>query len=260
MRRGRWQGELAYCNFRTGGETPCLVNAFAIRHSQTGAVLGLAVIAQRHPRAQGGRGAPPEAARAQRGLAQRGHLTARDRRPESRRRDHPRRRGAHPRRVPCLPLSLPRGSRVGVPHAPVVRPGGRGGAPREPSGGRRQLRLGDAHPSARRADRDDRRALVGGDSERAQRRAPARRARAPDHARPGARSPGELLRLRGHGGAARMGGRGARHPADHRRLVRACDRAPDRGSARARSSPATSRSPWRASGRRTGTRASSSPT
>ncbi len=42
--RGRWLGELHYRNFRSGQQTPCWVNAFAIKHSQTGEVIGLAVI------------------------------------------------------------------------------------------------------------------------------------------------------------------------------------------------------------------------
>jgi PAS domain S-box-containing protein len=42
--RSRWLGELHYRHFGTGEETPCWVNAFAIKHSQTGEVIGLAVI------------------------------------------------------------------------------------------------------------------------------------------------------------------------------------------------------------------------
>lgn len=45
MGRGHWQGELSYRHLGDGSLTPCWVNAFAIRHSQSGSVLGLAVIA-----------------------------------------------------------------------------------------------------------------------------------------------------------------------------------------------------------------------
>ena len=44
MQRGRWQGELAFVK-AGGGTFPCWVNGFAIRHSQSGEVIGLAVIA-----------------------------------------------------------------------------------------------------------------------------------------------------------------------------------------------------------------------
>ena len=45
VRKGSWQGELAFLNFETGSTTPCWVNAFAIRHSQTREVIGLALVA-----------------------------------------------------------------------------------------------------------------------------------------------------------------------------------------------------------------------
>jgi len=45
VKTGRWQGELYYRNRRTGGLVPCWMNAFAIRHSQTGEIIGLAAVA-----------------------------------------------------------------------------------------------------------------------------------------------------------------------------------------------------------------------
>ncbi len=44
LTQSRWLGELHYRHFGTGARTPCWVNAFAIKHSQTGEVIGLAVI------------------------------------------------------------------------------------------------------------------------------------------------------------------------------------------------------------------------
>jgi PAS domain S-box-containing protein len=45
MHAGRWQGELVFRSFPGGSQTPCWVNAFAIKLSQTGEVIGRAVIA-----------------------------------------------------------------------------------------------------------------------------------------------------------------------------------------------------------------------
>ena len=41
---GRWRGELAYQNLRKGTDTPCWVNAFAIRHSQSEDLIGIAIV------------------------------------------------------------------------------------------------------------------------------------------------------------------------------------------------------------------------